>query len=195
MTAEETTKVLERTGALLTGHFQLSSGLHSDRYIQSALALAHPAEAEHLGRALADLLADANPTIVSGPALGGLIIAHEVARALKLPMLFTERDPESRKMALRRGFTVKSGDRVVMVEDVVTTGGSVAEAGEIFTRQGAEVVGYGCIVDRTGGAILPWGTPATALLTLSLAAWKPEACPLCKAGSAPVKPGSRPKPA
>ena len=190
MTAAEVTAHLERTGALLKGHFQLSSGLHSDRYVQCALALRHPADAAPLGAALADRLRELKPTVVAGPALGGLIIAHEVARALGLPMIFAERDPATRAMVLRRGFSAGPADRVAVVEDVITTGGSAAEVGAMLEGLGATVAGYGCLVDRSGGK----GRLklAARLLALELPAWKAEECPLCRQGSAPVKPGSRP---
>ncbi len=193
MTTNPTVALLERTKALLTGHFLLSSGLHSDRYVQCALALRDPKDAEQLGQGLAAKLKPLNVTLVAGPAMGGVIIAHEVARALGVPMIFTER--QEGKMALRRGFTVTAQDRIAIVEDVVTTGGSPAEVGDLLESMGAKVVAYGCIVDRTGGATKT-RLPLTSLEQLGLGAWKPEDCPLCKAGGPPaIKPGSRPKPA
>jgi orotate phosphoribosyltransferase len=192
MTEDEILNIFRQHSALLEGHFVLSSGLHSDRYIQSALALRNPADAEALGAAVAAKCAGAGATLVAGPALGGMIIAHEVARALRVPMIFTERDPDTRRMSLRRGFAAGPADRVVMVEDVVTTGGSVAEAGAVVAATGATIVGYACIVDRSGGKPLPWNSPLASLAKLDLPAWKPEACPLCASGSKAVKPGSRP---
>jgi len=193
MTPAEVTSVYERSGALLQGHFLLSSGLHSDRYLQSALALRDPANAARLGAAVGEKFAGKGATLVVGPALGAMIVAHEVARALKVPMEFTERDPDTRKMSLRRGFTVSESDRVVMIEDVVTTGGSIAEAGTLVAAHGATILGYGCIADRTGGKPLPWREPLVSLLKMELTAWKPADCPLCASGSKAVKPGSRPK--
>lgn len=192
MTAEDTVKLLERTHALLTGHFLLSSGKHSDRYVQCALALRDPKDAALLGAGIAEKLKSLNVTLVAGPALGGVIIAHEVARALGVPMIFTER--VEGKMALRRGFKVGSADRIAIIEDVVTTGGSPAEVGDLLAAMGAAVVAYGCIVDRTGGASKT-RLPLTSLATLGLSAWNPGECPLCKAGGPPaIKPGSNPKP-
>jgi orotate phosphoribosyltransferase len=193
MTPEEVTAIYERSGALLSGHFQLTSGLHAERYLQSALALRDPANAEQLGSAVAEKFAGQSATLVVGPALGAMILAYEVARALRVPMVFTERDPDTRKMTLRRGFVVAPTDRVVVVEDVVTTGGSVAEAGAIVTAAGAKILGYGCIADRTTGRKVPWSEPFVSLMTMELRTWKPAECPLCEAGDKAVKPGSRPK--
>ena len=123
--------LLRETGALLSGHFRLSSGLHSSGYMQSALVLQHPADATALGTALATKLRELRPDVVLSPALGGIIIGHEVARAFGTPFLFTERDPETRQMSLRRGFSVQPGDTAVVVEDVITTGGSTQDV--VFT--------------------------------------------------------------
>lgn len=192
MNATATTALLERTKALLTGHFLLSSGLHSDRYVQCALALRDPKDAAELGAGIAEKLKALNVTLVAGPALGGVIIAHEVARTLGVPMIFTER--QDGKMALRRGFTVGPADRIAVVEDVVTTGGSPAEVGDLLEGMGAKVVAYGCIVDRTGGTTKT-KLPLTSLATLSFPAWPQAECPQCKVGAGPaIKPGSRPKP-
>jgi len=182
------------TGAYLEGHFRLTSGLHSDRYLQSALVLAHPDAAEKLGRMLATAL---QPIIAGGvnlvvsPALGGLIIGHEVARALGCRHLFTEREPESRKMVLRRGFLVEPGQTACVVEDVITTGGSTTEVIAVLREAGAIVVAAGSIADRSGGAA-DVGVPRVALATLTVAAYRPEDCPLCRRGLPLVKPGSRP---
>jgi orotate phosphoribosyltransferase len=183
-----------QTGAYLKGHFRLTSGLHSGSYLQSALVLAHPQHAETLGRELAEKLRElAGPegvALVISPALGGLIIGHEVARALGVRFLFTERDAE-RKMSLRRGFTLSPGERVVVVEDVITTGGSTMEVIDIVRATGAIPVAAGSIVDRSGGAA-DLGIPRAALVTLKVEAHKPEECPMCEAGEPVVKPGSRP---
>lgn len=189
MTDAEVTALLERTGALLSGHFQLSSGLHGDRYIQCALALAHPDVAAAFGSAVAAKFGDPRPELVVGPALGGVIIAHEVGRALGVPVFFTER--QEGKMALRRGFAVRPGQKVAMVEDVVTTGGSVLEAAEVMRAAGADVLGFGCIVDRSDGTS-KLGPGLRSLMRLSLPSWKPAECPLCAKGLSAVKPGSRP---
>jgi orotate phosphoribosyltransferase len=187
-TGPDVTERLTRLGALHTGHFQLSSGRHSDRYVQCALLLSHPEDAEAVGRELADALRDTQPDLVVGPALGGVIIAHEVARALGVPCLFTER--KDGEMTLRRGFHVPEGARVVVVEDVVTTGGSVKEVIALLTGMGAEVLAVGSIVARAPTS--PFEQRYESLLHLPIESWTAEECPLCKAGGAPTKPGSRP---
>ncbi|HEX5009242.1 MAG TPA: orotate phosphoribosyltransferase [Planctomycetota bacterium] len=179
---------LVRANALLKGHFQLTSGLHSDRYIQCALLLAQPKEAEAACAALADKLADTRPQLVIGPALGGVIVAHEVARRLGTPSFFAER--KDGPMSLRRGFAVQPGVRVVVVEDVVTTGGSVMEVAELVKAAGAEVVGLGSLVCRARKS--PFTLRYEALLNLPIESWQPAECPLCKQGSTAIKPGSRP---
>jgi orotate phosphoribosyltransferase len=182
------------TGAYLKGHFRLTSGLHSPEYLQCALVLQHPAFAERLGRALAASLASqlgAGPVaLVVSPAMGGLIIGHEVARALGTPHIFTERDPAG-KMTLRRGFQVTPGVRTVVVEDVVTTGGSTREVIEVLRALGAHPVAAGCIIDRSGGMADLGGLPKAALVTMEVTAYDPAECPLCAQGSPAVKPGSR----
>lgn len=177
---------LER-GALLKGHFLLSSGLHSDRYLQCALVLAHPASAERLGRALAERCG-AKPDLVLSPAMGGLIIGQEVARALGVRHYFTER--VDGKVSLRRGFAVEPGERVVVVEDVVTTGKSTKEVLELVRAAGAEPVGALSVVDRSEGRA-GLGVPHAALWSVPAPAWEPASCPACKAGTPYVKPGSR----
>ena len=192
--AEAVLELFRETGAYLQGHFRLSSGLHSGEYLQSALVLRHPPAAEKLGRLLAQELRKiipAAPTLVVAPALGGLIIGHEVARALGTPFLFTERDPETRAMSLRRGFTVKPGDTAVVVEDVITTGGSTQDVIEILTQSGAAVLAAGSIIDRSGGRAQV-GAPRVALATLQVAAHYPQDCPMCRQGIPAIKPGSRP---
>ena len=190
---ERVLHLFESTGAYLKGHFRLSSGLHSPGYLQSALVLAHPAHAEQLGRELAmRLRGEARPGIglVISPALGGLIIGHETARALGVRFLFTERDAD-RKMSLRRGFTLRPGERVAVVEDVITTGGSTKEVIDIVRAAGAIPVIAGSIIDRSGGGA-DVGVPRVALETLEVPAWDPNHCPLCRAGEPVEKPGSRP---
>ncbi len=192
--AESVIELFRATGAYLEGHFRLTSGLHSPNYLQCALVLRHPSAAEDLGRRLAAeirTILDQPVALVVSPALGGLIIGHEVARALGTPFLFTERDPETRKMLLRRGFTVQPGETVVVVEDVITTGGSTRDAIETLRAAGARVLATGSIIDRSGGAAAV-GTPRVALATLQVAAHRPEECPLCRQGVPLVKPGSRP---
>jgi orotate phosphoribosyltransferase len=182
------------TGAYLKGHFRLTSGLHSAEYLQCALVLQHPRHAEHFGRLLATEFRRLEPTlnvgVVAAPAIGGLIIGHEVARALGARFIFTERDA-SGKMVLRRGFSVEPGEAAVVVEDVVTTGGSSREVIDILKQADARLLAAGSIIDRSGGAA-DLGIPRVALKTLEVIAYREEDCPLCRAGSPVVKPGSRP---
>ena len=192
--AEAVLELFRSTGAYLQGHFLLTSGLHSGAYLQCALVLQHPEAAEKLGRMLADELhriAGSQIRTVASPALGGLIIGHEVARALGARFLFTERDPVTKKMALRRGFTVTPGENVVVVEDVITTGGSTHDVVEVFQFLGANVLAAGSVIDRSGGEASV-GVPRAALATLRVASYDPASCPLCQAGTPAVKPGSRP---
>ena len=174
-------------GALLKGHFLLSSGLHSDRYLQCALVLAQPKAAEELGRELASKV-PVKPDLVLSPAMGGLMIGHEVARALGVRHYFTERVDGT--MVLRRGFSLKPGEKVVVVEDVVTTGKSTKEVFEVVKAAGAKVVGAVSIVDRSEGKS-NLGVPYSALWAVSVPAWTPEQCPPCRAGIPVLKPGSR----
>jgi orotate phosphoribosyltransferase len=179
----------ESTGALLRGHFRLTSGLHSDTYLQSALVLQRPDDAARLGQALAARFRRVAIDVVVAPALGGILVAHEVARALGVRGLFTER--EDGRMTLRRGFRIGPGERCLVVEDVVTTGGSTREVMAAVEALGGVVAGVGALVDRSGGkADLP--EPRAALLTLEVPSYRPEDCPLCRAGVPVVKPGSRP---
>jgi orotate phosphoribosyltransferase len=183
---------LTECGSHQKGHFQLSSGLHSADYLQCALYLAEPRRAARAGGLLAASLAAAVPGIdlVVSPAMGGLIIGHETARALGLPFLFTERvDGE---MALRRGFAVAPGQRVVIIEDVVTTGRSTREVMAVLAAAGAEVVALGSIVNRSGDANPFAPTPYRALLDLRFPTWAADDCPLCAEGVPIAKPGSRP---
>jgi len=180
-------------GAYLKGHFRLTSGLHSPEYLQCALVLQHPAFAEQLGASLAEAIATQlggrQMNLVVSPAMGGLIIGHEVARALGTPHIFTERDPAG-KMTLRRGFQVTPGVKTVVIEDVVTTGGSTREVIELLKSLGAEPVAAGCIIDRSGGQA-DLGVPKSALVTMQVTTYNPETCPLCAEGSVAIKPGSR----
>ncbi len=176
------------SGALHEGHFRLSSGLHSGGYLQCALVLQHPQQAAALGQALGDVLRDLNATVVLSPALGGLIIGHEVGRALGVRAIFAER--QDNILTLRRGFSLSAADRVVIIEDVVTTGGSTKETMVVARATGATVVGAGSIIDRSGGTA-SLDVPFRALVPLALPTWEPDACPLCKAGQPVTKPGSR----
>jgi orotate phosphoribosyltransferase len=180
--------IFQQTGALLEGHFQLTSGLHSPRYLQCALVLQHPGHAERIGRAIASQFAAVGIDAVVAPAIGGILVAHETARSLGTRALFTER--EEGVMTLRRGFRLSEGERVLVVEDVVTTGGSTRETIEAAARAGGVCVGAGSIVDRSGGTV-ELGVPRIALMTLDVPAYDPADCPLCKQGTQAIKPGSR----
>ena len=182
--------LFRRSGALLEGHFRLSSGLHSGGYLQCALVLQHPAHAESLGRLIAARARPLGPTIVLSPALGGIIIGHEVARALGVPAIFAER--LDGHLTLRRGFSLDGEARVFVVEDVITTGGSTRETMEVARSAGAVIVGAGSIIDRSGGHVR-LGVPSESLAQISLPTYDPESCPLCAAGHPIVKPGSRPQ--
>ena len=183
-------ELFKHTGAYLQGHFRLSSGLHSAGYLQSALVLRYPRYAEALGRQLAGLLSGYKADFVISPALGGLIVGHEVARALGVPFLFTEREAD-RRMSLRRGFTIEPASRAIVIEDVITTGGSTKEVIDIVRAAGGVPVAAGSIIDRSGG-MADLGIPRVALETLSVPAFDPEKCPMCLAGEPVIKPGSRP---
>jgi orotate phosphoribosyltransferase len=188
MTEDDVLDLFRRSGALLEGHFVLSSGLHSDRYLQSALVLQHPERAAALGAALAALAAPLQPTVVLSPALGGIVIGQEVGRALGLRAIFAERQDGA--LVLRRGFSLGAGDRVLIVEDVLTTGGSTRETAEVARRAGAEVVGACAIVDRGHGEER-LDVPLHALVRLEVPAFPRENCPLCSTGVPVTKPGSR----
>ena len=194
----ELIRLFEISGAIRHGHFELSSGLHSGTYVQCALALQYPRYAEKLGRALAVLFSDATIEAVVSPALGGIVIGQEVARALPeaksgsgggVPAIFAERDSTGR-MCLRRGFSLRPDQHVLVVEDVWTTGGSTLETIQVVEEAGGRVVAAGAIIDRSGGKI-EFPVEACALLDLPIASYEAEDCPLCRGGSAAVKPGSR----
>jgi orotate phosphoribosyltransferase len=189
MQRDELLKILEDAGAVRQGHFELSSGLHSATYIQCALVLQHPRQAEKLGQALAQEFTDLKPACVVSPALGGVIIGHEVARALGVRAIFVERD-RSGQMSLRRGFEINPGERVLVVEDVWTTGGSTRETIGVVEQFGGLVVAAGAIIDRSGGRV-DLNVPARALLDLNVASYEPDDCPQCRSGSSATRPGSR----
>lgn len=189
MTRDELLELFRTSGALLEGHFRLSSGLHSSGYLQSALVLQHPDRAEKLGRALADHTRQLGATVVLSPALGGIVIGQEVGRALGIRAIFAER--QDMALTLRRGFTLAEHDRVLVVEDVMTTGGSTRETMQVARAMGAAVVGAASIVDRSGGSAR-FDVPLVSLLEISLPTYERGACPLCADGVALVKPGSRP---
>jgi len=189
MTRDELLDLFRRSGALLEGHFRLTSGLHSSGYLQCALVLQHPQHAEALGRALADRTRSLRPTMVLSPALGGVVIGHEVGRALGVRALFAER--QDGELTLRRGFVVAENDRVLVVEDVVTTGGSTRETMQVARASGGHVVGAASIVNRSGGEP-DVDVPFASLLDIALPTYQPDVCPLCAQGLPVVKPGSRP---
>ena len=188
-TRDELLDLFRQSGALLEGHFRLSSGLHSSGYLQCALVLQDPRRAERLGEAIASRVRSLRPSVVLSPALGGVIIGHEVARALGVRGLFAER--QDGVLVLRRGFTIGDADRVLIVEDVLTTGGSTKETMRVATEAGGHVVGAVSIVDRSGGSAR-FDVPFDALLAVDLPTYEPDACPLCGQGVPVVKPGSRP---
>ena len=198
LTREELLKMFEVAGAIRHGHFELSSGLHSATYVQCAMVLQYPRFAEKLGQALASLFSDARIDAVVSPALGGLIIGQEVARALPspkdtigggVPALFVERDA-SGTMTLRRGFALHPDQHVLVVEDVWTTGGSTQETIHVVEEVGGRVVAVGALIDRSGGKI-EFPVESNALIELQIESYEPEDCPLCRQGSVAAKPGSR----
>jgi len=189
MTDADVLATFRRSGALLEGHFKLSSGLHSPGYLQCARVLMFPRDAEALGAALGARVRSLGATVVLSPAMGGIVIGQEVGRALDVPALFAERVEGT--LALRRGFALGPDDRVLVVEDVVTTGGSTRETIDVARASGATVVGACSIVDRSGGQP-GLDVPFHSLLPMALPTYQPEACPLCAQGLPVVKPGSRP---
>ena len=195
---DEWKRLFEKVGAVRHGHFELSSGLHSGTYVQCALVLQYPRFAEKLGQALAALFSDARIDVVVSPAMGGVIIGQEVARALPahsdtmaggVPAMFVERDA-SGTMCLRRGFSLKPDTHVLVIEDVWTTGGSTQEAISVVEEAGGRVVAVGALLDRSGGKI-EFPVESNALLELTVESFEPDDCPLCRTGSLAVKPGSR----
>jgi orotate phosphoribosyltransferase len=188
MTDSDVLDLFRKSGALLEGHFRLTSGLHSDRYLQSALVLQYPELAETLGHALAARTNHLQATVVLSPALGGIVIGQEVGRALGVRAIFAER--ENGALTLRRGFTLAPSDRVLVVEDVMTTGGSTRETAAVATASGAQVIGAATIIDR-GVDPYQLTLPLQSLARLEVPAFAPEICPMCARGEAIVKPGSR----
>lgn len=190
MQAEEVIEKFKNTGALLEGHFVLTSGLHSRVYLQCARVLERPDDAEEFGRSIAQHFETENIQTVVSPAIGGIVIGYEVARALGARFIWTERQDGA--MVLRRGFSVSPGERILVVEDVVTTGGSTRETVAALQANGAEVIGAASIIDRSA-ARADVGVPRIALATLDVPALEPAVCELCKRGEPAVKPGSRKK--
>ncbi len=198
MQREELLRMLQSVGAVRHGHFELSSGRHSDTYVQCALVLQYPRFAEKLGKALAALFSDATIEVVVSPAMGGVIIGQEVARALPepkggigggVPAIFVERD-SSGILTLRRGFSLRPDQHVLVIEDVWTTGGSTLETIQVVEEAGGRVVATGALIDRSGGSV-EFPVESQALLGLPISSYEPEDCPLCREGSSAVKPGSR----
>lgn len=188
MTATEVLDIYKKTGALLTGHFLLSSGLHSEKYLQSALVLQQPDIALKLCAELAKHFKERGVEVVIAPALGGVFVSHETARALGVRAIFAER--VNGELTLRRGFSIKPGERALVVEDVITTGKSTKETIRVVQEAGGVVIAAGALVDRSGGKA-ELGVPYQALVTLNVPTYTAETCPLCKTGSTPLKPGSR----
>jgi orotate phosphoribosyltransferase len=186
--ASEIGQLLEKVGAVRHGHFELSSGRHSATYVQCALVLQHPELAERLGRALAEKLKDLQIECVVSPALGGILVGHEVGRALGVRAIFVERD-SSGQMALRRGFSLRNGERVLVVEDVWTTGGSTRETMGVVEQAGGRAVAAAALIDRSNGQI-EWDVPAKALIEISIPSHEAFDCPLCHRGEPITKPGS-----
>jgi orotate phosphoribosyltransferase len=196
--SEELLKMFEAAGAIRHGHFELSSGLHSGTYVQCALVLRYPRYAEKLGQALAALFSDITVQAVVSPALGGVVIGQEVARALPepkhgagggVPAIFVERNAGG-SLCLRRGFSLQPGEQVLVVEDVWTTGGSTLDTIQVVEEAGGRVIAVGALIDRSGGKI-EFSVESQSLLGLNIPSYDADDCPLCRQGSAAVKPGSR----
>ena len=190
MNSDQVLELFRAAGALLDGHFRLSSGLHSQGYLQCAQVLQHPTHAQALGETIAAQARGQRPATVLSPALGGIVIGHEVARGLEIRGIFAERVADS--LALRRGFTFAQGERVLVIEDIVTTGKSTRETIDVARQAGAEVVGAAALIDRSAG--VEFDVPWVALARLALPTYDPAQCPLCESGTPIVKPGSRPSP-
>jgi orotate phosphoribosyltransferase len=188
LNAEQVIDQFRATGALLEGHFQLSSGLHSTVYLQCALVLQFPERAEAFGRAIAEKFQGQGIQLVASPAIGGIVIGHEVARALGARFVWTER--EAGEMTLRRGFTIAPGEKTLIVEDVITTGGSTRETIEAVRKAGAHVAGAASIIDRSGSSA-DVGVPLSSLASLRVLSVDSSVCDACKLGEPVVKPGSR----
>ncbi len=189
LTQEQALNCYKQTGAILKGHFRLTSGRHSDTYMQSAKLFIDTKQSEIVCKALAEKLAGEKIDLVVSPAVGGILMGYEVARQLGVPNIFAER--ENGEMTLRRGFSVEKGAKVVVVEDVVTTGGSVKEVVKLVQELGAEVVAVASLVDRSNGAV-DFGVKYVNLISMEVVSYDPEECPLCKEGKIElIKPGSR----
>lgn len=185
-TNDEILDIFKKSGAFLEGHFVLTSGLHSPHYVEKFRVLEHPDLTAQLCAEFAEQWGGKKPTVVIGPATGGIILAHETAKQLGVSAMFTERLEGT--MTLRRGFSVGPEDRVLLVEDVVTTGGSVFEVIDVVKETGAQILGLAFLVDRSGGKV-DFGIPSKALLTLDVVTYQPDSCPLCDKGVPVTKPG------
>ncbi len=188
MNSENILEQFRATDALLEGHFILSSGLHSPKYLQCALALQYPYDAAKYGKAIAEKFIKIGIETVASPAIGGLVIGYEVAKALNVRFIWTER--KQGEMTLRRGFSLKKGEKVLAVEDVITTGGSVKECIDVLKNNGADVVNAASVIDRSGGKA-DVGVPRISLVELDVPSYEPENCPMCTEGIEARKPGSR----
>lgn len=191
MNSDQILRHFEETNALLEGHFLLSSGLHSPKYLQCALALQYPADAAKFGKLIAEHFVDADIETVASPAIGGLVIGYAVAEALNVRFIWTER--QNGEMTVRRGFHIKPGEKILVVEDVITTGGSTRECIAALEAKSAEVVGAASIIDRSNGAA-DVGVPRIALVSLDVPSYTEDQCPMCFNGDKPIKPGSRTEP-
>ena len=189
MREEEVKQLLQETEAILEGHFLLTSGLHSPLYVEKFNLLQWPKQTERLCKELAERFADAGVEVVIGPMTGGILLAHEVGKALETRAIFTER--ENGAMALRRGFFIRPGEKVLIVEDIVTTGGSVKEVVDVVRAQGGDIVGVGLLVNRSGGKADFGALRVEALLNLTVPTFEAAECPLCKDGKPMTKRGSR----
>jgi len=178
----------KQSGALLEGHFVLSSGLHSPRYLQCALAIQYPADAARYGHAIAEKYLDAGIETVASPAIGGLVIGYATAAAMNVRFIWTER--QNGEMMLRRGFKLREGERILVVEDVITTGSSTRECIAAISGNGGKVVAAASIIDRSNG-IADVGVPRSSLVSLDVPSYEPDVCPMCAQGVAAIKPGSR----
>lgn len=190
MNKEQVLEIFRQSGALLEGHFRLTSGRHSNRYMQCAQVLQYPAQTEKLAAFLSEKIKEAvgTPDVVIGPAMGGILVAYEVGRALGVRSIFAER--ENGAMTLRRSFAIRPGEKVAVCEDVVTTGGSVREVMDVVEKAGGKIEAVAALVDRSNGQV-DFGVPFRAALTMEVVSWEPQECPLCKEGTPAIKPGSR----
>ncbi|MDA8229556.1 MAG: orotate phosphoribosyltransferase [Desulfitobacterium hafniense] len=188
LSKEEVLDIFRQSNALLEGHFRLTSGRHSNRYMQCAQVLQYPDQTAKLCKEIADTFREQQVDVVIGPAMGGIVVAYEVGSQLGVKTIFTER--ENGAMTLRRNFSIEPGQKVLVVEDVVTTGGSVVEVINVVKEKGGQVIGVGVLVDRSNGQV-DFGVPTKAVLSMEVVSYEPEECPLCQQGLPVVKPGSR----